>query len=43
MGSFWTFQLVGFIRSLPRLFDLWRFYTYLLGVPDVSYSTETPS
>lgn len=33
---FYIFQLVTFVLSLPGLLHMYRFYTYLLGVPDVS-------
>ena len=33
---FYIFQLVTFAMSLPRLVQMYRFYTHLLGIPDVS-------
>ncbi|KAL1408059.1 autophagy protein atg9 [Vanrija albida] len=39
MSSFWLFQLVSLVLSVPRLVELWRFYTYLLGVPDADIQT----
>lgn len=33
--GFYIFQLITFALSLPRLLEMYRFYTYLLGVPDV--------
>ena len=35
VASFYIFQLITFALSLPRLLEIYRFYTYLLGVPDV--------
>jgi autophagy-related protein 9 len=47
-GSFWhmlflflvcityVFQLGMFVLQIPGLVDMYRFYNYLLGVPDVS-------
>lgn len=34
--AFFVLRLLFFIRNIPRLNTLWRFYTYLLGVEDVS-------
>ena len=36
VAGFYVFQLATFAMSLPRLVRMYRFYTYLLGVPDVS-------
>ena len=36
VGIFYAFQLFSFALSLPRLLDMYRFYTHLLGIPDVS-------
>jgi autophagy-related protein 9 len=33
--GFYVFQLITFALSLPRLLEMYRFYTHLLGVPDV--------
>ena len=33
--GFYAFQLITFALSLPQLFEMYRFYTHLLGVPDV--------
>jgi autophagy-related protein 9 len=33
---FYIFQLATFALSLPRLLQMYRFYTHLLGIPDVS-------
>ena len=32
----YVFQLASFLASIPRLAEMYRFYTHLLGVPDVS-------
>jgi autophagy-related protein 9 len=40
---FYAFQLVTFAMSLPRLVRMYRFYTHLLGIPDVSEMALTPS
>lgn len=34
--AFYVFQLVTFALSFPKLLDMYRFYKYLLGIPDVS-------
>lgn len=38
VGIVYLFQLASFIMSIPRLMDMYRFYTHLLGIPDVSFS-----
>ena len=40
VAAFYVFQLITFALSLPRLIDMYRFYTYLLGVPDVGTPTN---
>ena len=32
----YAFQLFTFLMSIPRLVEMHRFYTHLLGIPDVS-------
>jgi autophagy-related protein 9 len=32
----YAFQLFTFFMSIPRLLEMHRFYTHLLGIPDVS-------
>ena len=32
----YAFQLLSFVLSIPRLLDMYAFYTHLLRVPDVS-------
>lgn len=39
--AFYIFQLVTFALSFPKLLDMYRFYKYLLGVPDVSQAGVT--
>ena len=39
-SAFYIFQLASFAFSVPRLLDLYRFYTHLLGVPDVRPRVE---
>ncbi|WRT66735.1 uncharacterized protein IL334_003698 [Kwoniella shivajii] len=39
VAAFFVFQLLSFIFSLPRLVEMYRFYTYLLGVPDADIQT----
>jgi autophagy-related protein 9 len=36
VAVFYVFQIATFAMSLPRLARMYRFYTHLLGVPDVS-------
>lgn len=33
--AFWIWNLVTFAFGILRLLDMYRFYTYLLGIPDV--------
>src|ERR1700761_5777381 len=35
-GAFWIWQSMTFVLSIVRLMDMYRFYTYLLDIPDVS-------
>ncbi|KLT42729.1 APG9-domain-containing protein [Cutaneotrichosporon oleaginosum] len=37
--AFFVLRLMFFIRNIPRLNALWRFYTYLLGVEDSDIQT----
>lgn len=37
----YLFQLASFLASIPKLGEMYRFYTHLLGVPDVSHSAQT--
>nr|XP_019045197.1 autophagy-like protein 9 [Kwoniella bestiolae CBS 10118]OCF24127.1 autophagy-like protein 9 [Kwoniella bestiolae CBS 10118] len=37
--AFFVFQLSSFVFSLPRLLEMYRFYTYLLGIPDADIQT----
>lgn len=39
LSAFFIFQVASFAISVPRLLDMYRFYTHLLGVPDVSQYT----
>ncbi|RXK40333.1 hypothetical protein M231_02447 [Tremella mesenterica] len=39
VGAFYLFQMASFILSIPRLLEMYRFYTYLLGVPDADIQT----
>ncbi|WWD18817.1 hypothetical protein CI109_103272 [Kwoniella shandongensis] len=39
VSAFYIFQLFSFIMSLPRLLDMYRFYTHLLGIPDADIQT----
>lgn len=32
-------QIVSYVFEVMRLLDMYRFYTYLLGIPDVSSIT----
>ena len=41
VSIFYIFQLFSFALSLPRLLEIYRFYTYLLGIPDVSLNHST--
>lgn len=34
----YAFQLFTFLMSIPRLVEMHRFYTHLLGIPDVSHA-----
>lgn len=34
--AYYVFRLIEFALSLPKLIEMYRFYTYLLGIPDVS-------
>jgi hypothetical protein len=36
----YAFQVFTFCMSIPRLLELHRFYTHLLGIPDVSLRTR---
>nr|XP_018261956.1 autophagy-like protein 9 [Kwoniella dejecticola CBS 10117]OBR84114.1 autophagy-like protein 9 [Kwoniella dejecticola CBS 10117] len=37
--AFFVFQLSSFVLSLPKLLDMYRFYTFLLGIPDADIQT----
>ncbi|ORY24579.1 autophagy protein Apg9-domain-containing protein [Naematelia encephala] len=39
VAAFYIFQLVTFALSIPRLLEMYRFYTHLLGVPDADIQT----
>lgn len=39
----YVFQMATFAMSIPRLLDIYRFYTYLLGIPDVSLCEAFPA
>lgn len=36
--TFFAWQLVAYAMSIVRLVDMYRFYTYLLRIPDVRSS-----
>ncbi|CAE6444650.1 unnamed protein product [Rhizoctonia solani] len=38
-GAFYIYQVLQFIFSMQRLFELYQFYTHLLGVPDSDVQT----
>lgn len=35
-GAFYLWNLFTFVIGIQRLLDMYRFYTYLLDIPDVS-------
>ena len=37
-SAFFIWQLVSYALSMMRLVDMYRFYTYLLHIPDVSFA-----
>ena len=37
-GTYYLTQVASFVFEVIRLLDMYRFYTYLLGIPDVSIS-----
>ncbi|OCF37334.1 autophagy-like protein 9 [Kwoniella heveanensis BCC8398] len=37
--GFYVFQLASFILSIPRLLEMYRFYTHLLRIPDADIQT----
>ncbi|WVQ96605.1 hypothetical protein IAU59_003710 [Kwoniella sp. CBS 9459] len=37
--GFYIFQLASFVLSIPRLLEMYRFYTHLLGIPDADIQT----
>lgn len=39
LSAFFIFQVASFAMSVPRLLDMYRFYTHLLGVPDADIQT----
>ncbi|WVO15865.1 hypothetical protein L204_103527 [Cryptococcus depauperatus] len=39
LSAFFIFQLASFIFSMPRLIEMYRFYTHLLGIPDADIQT----
>ncbi|EJD05712.1 APG9-domain-containing protein [Fomitiporia mediterranea MF3/22] len=38
-GAYYTLQIVSYVFEIMRLVDMYRFYTYLLGVPDADIQT----
>lgn len=42
VAAVYIFQLASFALSIPRLLDMYRFYTHLLGIPDVSGTLTDP-
>lgn len=36
IAAFLVIKLIGFVARVPRLIDMYRFYTYLLKIEDVS-------
>ncbi|KIJ35722.1 hypothetical protein M422DRAFT_180387 [Sphaerobolus stellatus SS14] len=38
-GAFYIWQIVQFVFNVMRLMDMHRFYTHLLGIPDVDIQT----
>ncbi|WVQ76748.1 hypothetical protein IAR50_006422 [Cryptococcus sp. DSM 104548] len=39
LSAFFIFQAVSFVLSLPRLLEMYRFYTHLLRIPDADIQT----
>ncbi|WVR06657.1 hypothetical protein IAU60_003689 [Kwoniella sp. DSM 27419] len=39
VSGFYLFQLTSFALSIPRLLEMYRFYTHLLGIPDGDIQT----
>ena len=37
-GTYYLTQIVSYVFEVLRLVDMYRFYTHLLGIPDVSSS-----
>ncbi len=37
-GTYYLTQVASFVFEVIRLLDMYRFYTYLLGIPDVRIS-----
>lgn len=35
-GAFYAWQIVTFLLGIPRLMGMYRFYTHLLNIPNVS-------
>ncbi|TDL25003.1 APG9-domain-containing protein [Rickenella mellea] len=38
-GAFYVWQIVSFVLGIMRLVDMYRFFTYLLGIPDADIQT----
>lgn len=36
IASYLVIKIIGFVARVPRLIDMYRFYTYLLKIEDVS-------
>lgn len=34
-GAYYALQIISYVFEVMRLVDMYRFYTYLLGIPDV--------
>ncbi|WVQ79423.1 hypothetical protein IAT38_001521 [Cryptococcus sp. DSM 104549] len=39
LAAYCTIELIKFVYSLPRILDMYRFYTHLLGIPDDDIQT----
>jgi autophagy-related protein 9 len=35
-GAFYAWQIATFLLGIPRLMGMYRFYTHLLNIPNVS-------
>ena len=40
-GAFYVMRIITFVLEVMRLVDMYRFYTYLLKIPDVSTSNAS--